>query len=58
MIAWGPWVYDLVEMIDGDGTLRHLPEAGAYRDQPARDLKIYTIIRHQLVKRRNAKVGA
>ncbi len=51
-------MYDLVEMIDGDGTLRHLPEAGAYRAQPARDLMIYTIIRHQLVKRRNAKVGA
>lgn len=45
-------------MIDGLGTLRHLPEPGAMRDQPARDMAIYRIIRGRWVERMNAKRGA
>lgn len=58
MSAWGPWVYELTEMIDGDGAMRHLPEPGAYREQPARDMMIYAVIRSRWVERRNEQMKA
>jgi len=57
MLAWGPWVFECVEMLDGDGAFAHLPEPGAYREQPARDMMIYSVIRGQWVKRRNEEMG-
>jgi len=53
ILAWGPWVREMLEMIDGKGTLRHLPEPGAYREQPARDLLIYNVARGRWVERIN-----
>lgn len=58
MAAWGPWVYECIEMMDGKGTMRHLPEPGAYREQPARDMLIYAVIRGQWVRRMNEKLAA
>jgi hypothetical protein len=46
----------MVLMIDGDGALRHFPEAGPLREQPARDIEIYNIARNRWVERMNEKI--
>lgn len=56
--AWGPWVSELVDMLDGLGTMRHLPEAGPMGDQPARDMEVFRVIRAKWVDRMNARRGA
>lgn len=45
MIAWAPWVGEAVEMIGGFGEWAQLPEAGGMRDQSARDMMIYAVVR-------------
>lgn len=57
-MAWGPWVHDMVLMIDGKGTFRHYPEAGSLREQPARDMAIYDIARGRWVERMNERLKA
>lgn len=52
-MAWGPWVCDMVLMIDGKGTFRHFPEQGSLGDQPARDMAIYDVARGRWVERMN-----
>lgn len=54
-MAWGPWIQDMTIMIDGNGTFRHFPEAGALRDQPARDMYIYNIARCRWIEKMNRK---
>lgn len=58
MVAWGPWVGEAVEMLDGDGAWAVLPEAGGLRNQVARDMAIYGTARGQWVKRRTEKMKA
>lgn len=58
MAAWGPWVAEAVNLMDGDGAWAAWPEAGAYRDQPARDMAILSIARGRWVERRNQKMRA
>jgi hypothetical protein len=43
------------EMIDGKGTIRHLPDPGSYRQQVARDMLIYSIARGRWVELMNKK---
>jgi len=45
----------MAEMIDGKGTIRHLPDPGSYRQQVARDMLIYSIARGRWVELMNKK---
>jgi hypothetical protein len=57
-VAWGPWVAECVDMMDGKGTQRHWKYEGAYGDQPALDVDIYRIIRGTWVDLVNEKMKA
>jgi len=57
-MAWGPWVHDMAQMIDGDGAWAHYPCAGGLFDQPARDMAIYGIAKNRWVERRNQDMKA
>jgi len=48
--AWGPWVAECVDMIDGKGTQRHWKYPGSYSEQPEIDLVIYRVIRMRWVE--------
>jgi hypothetical protein len=58
MLAWGPWVQEMVMMLDGEGTFRHYPIAGGLMDQPARDMLIYNIAREKWVSLMNKRITA
>ena len=53
MAAWGPWIEECNILLDGDGTFRHLPYSGSYREQPAFDMEIHNAIRHKWNELRN-----
>lgn len=53
-MAWGPWVAECADMMDGKGTQRHWKYPGAYADQPARHTMIYRVIRGRWVELVNA----
>lgn len=56
VVAWGPWVRDMMDMIDGKGTLRHLYWPGSLSEQPARDMAIYNTARGRWVERMNEEM--
>lgn len=58
MARWGPWIEEANVMMDGDGAFRHLPYPGSYREQPAFDMDVLNLIRHQWVELRNQDVEA
>jgi hypothetical protein len=57
-MAWGPWVAECIDMMDGKGTQRHWKYPGAYADQPAVDLLVYRVIRSRWVELVNEKMEA
>jgi hypothetical protein len=44
-------------MIDGLGTLRHLPGPGGMDEQAARDMEIYRVIRKRWIERTDKRNG-
>lgn len=58
MAAWGPWVVDMTQMIDGDGAWAHFYHPGALSEQPAIDMQIFSVAKGRWVERRNEKMKA
>ena len=53
MQIWRDWVVEAVDMMDGDGTFRHFPCAGARRQQPAYDMEVLRVVRGKWCELRN-----
>lgn len=56
MLEWSPWIEEANVLMDGDGTFRHLPYPGSYREQPAFDMAVLNAVRHKWNELRNRKI--
>lgn len=58
MEAIGPWVQDLLRMIDSEGAYARLKFSGGLSDQPWFDMQIFDIIKSKWCELRNAEMEA